>query len=127
MKSQSSLPVQYGIGSKPESSPRSEKDAGSIGDSFQKQLNERIIDVYERSEINAAVPDERTTRDRRTYSTRRQSSAESTPLTSDAKLTDVEASSKDKKSYQSVNRTEKNTPSFFSPSPDKGRLLDIWA
>ncbi len=127
MKSQSSLPVQYGIGSKPESSRRSDNDAGSLGDSFQKQLNERIIDVYERSEINAAVPDERTMRDRRSYSSRRQSSAESNPLNSNTPVTEVDADSKYQKSYQSVNKTEKKAPSFFSQSPDKGRLLDTWA
>ena len=124
MKSQSSLPIQYGAGSKPDISRGSEKNPGT---SFQTRLNESIIDVYERSEVNAVVPDERTGIDRRTYSTRRQSFAESTTLPSGKKVTDVEVNSTDQKTYQAANRTIKTAPAIFSPSQNKGRLLDIWA
>lgn len=127
MKSQSSLPIQYGTGSKPDISQGPEKNPNSFGASFQTRLNESIIDVYERSEVNAVVPDERTGNDRRTYSTRRQSSAESNPLPSGKKVTDVDVYSTDQKTYQTNNRTEKISPAIFSPSPDKGKLLDTWA
>ncbi len=127
MKSQSSLPIQYGAGSRPDISQGSEKNSGSTGTSFQTQLNESIIDVYERSEVNAAVPDERTGIDRRNYYTRRQSSEESASLSSGKKVTDVGAYSTDQKTYQADNRTEKTAPAIFSPSQNKGSILDIWA
>ncbi len=127
MKSQSSLPIQYGTGSKTDTSRGSENNSGGLGTSFKTHLNESIIDVYERSEVNAAVPDERTGMDRRTYSTRRQSSDASTPLTSATKFAEAEAYSQDQKTNQTDNRTEKIAPAIFSPSADKGRLLDVWA
>lgn len=127
MKSQSSLPIQYGAGSKPDISRGSDNNPNSFGASFQTRLNESIIDVYERSEVNAAVPDERTGIDRRNYFTRRQSSEESTPLQSGKKVTNADVYSTDQKTYQTGNTTEKTAPAIFSPSPDKGRLLDIWA
>jgi hypothetical protein len=125
MTSQSSVPIQYYNGSKSEISRGSEKslsNSTTSGTSFQTSLNESIIDVYERSEVNAAVPDERTGVDRRTSSPRRQSSS-SAPLQS----TDVGVYSTRQKTNQTFNKAEKTTPVFFSPSQKKGSLLDIWA
>jgi hypothetical protein len=130
MESQSSLPIQYPTGSNPEISRGSEKNRGSsatTGTSFQATFNESIIDVYERSEINAAVPDERTGVDRRTSSTRRQSSSASPPLQSTKKTTDINTYSAEQGTNQTYINTEKTAPAFFSPSEKKGSLLDTWA
>jgi hypothetical protein len=130
MKSQSSLPIQYGAGSKSEISRGLEKNSDSSTapqTSFQTRLNENIIDVYERSEVKAAVPDERERADRRMYSTRRQSSSESAPLQSGNKVTDINKNSPNQKTNQTYTKTEKTAPAIFSPSPEKGKLIDVWA
>jgi len=130
MESQTSLPIQYRNGSKSEISRGSDKNPDSPATSrtsFQTSLNESIIDVYERSEVNAAVPDERTGTDRRTSPTRRRSSSESAPLASGKKATDVASYTIEQKINQTYNKTEIATPAFFSPSQKKGSLLDIWA
>ncbi|MGV8059187.1 MAG: hypothetical protein AB2L12_14375 [Smithellaceae bacterium] len=133
MKSPSSLPVQPG--SRADVSRGIQKSPDGLGtaqtessaSSFQSRLDESIIDVYERSEVNAAVPDERTGVDRRTSSTRRQSSREPAPLKSGAKVTDVNVYSTNQRTNDTYNKTEKTAPAIFSPSQEKGKLVDIWA
>jgi hypothetical protein len=127
MKSQTSLPIQYSDGSRPDASRGINKNPDSYGTAFQTRLNESIIDVYERSEVHAAVADERTGADRRASSTRRHSSPESTALQSGDKVMDLDVYSPDQKTKQTDNKAEKPTPAIFSPSQEKGRLLDTWA
>ncbi len=127
MKSQTSLPIQYSDGSRSDTSRGVNKNPDSYGTAFQARLNESIIDVYERSEVHAAVPDEREVADRRTSSTRRHSSLESAALQSGEKVMDLEVYSKDRKTKQTDNNANKPTPAIFSPSLEKGRLLDTWA
>jgi hypothetical protein len=130
MKSQAPLPIQYISGSKPEITRGLGKNPDSPATSrtsFQTSLNESIIDVYERSEVNVAVPDERTGVDRRTSSTRRHSSSESAALQSGKNATDVGIYSTEQKINHTYNKTEQTRPAFFSPSPKKGSLIDTWA
>jgi hypothetical protein len=126
MESQTFLPIQYHTVSKPEISRGLEnKPDTSVNTSFQISLNESIIDVYERSNVNVAVPDERKGVDRRVHSNRRHSSPESVPLQSGKTVADVDTYSAKQKTNQAYN-TEKTMPAFFSPSLEKGSLLDIW-
>jgi hypothetical protein len=130
MKSQSSLPIQYITGSQSAISQGSDKNADSPTTSrtpFQISLNESIIDIYERSEVNTAVPDERSGFDRRTSPGRRQSSAKSVPSPSDQRVTDVNAYSPKQTTTQTYDETAKKMPAFFSPSSEKGSILDTWA
>lgn len=131
MESQSFLPIPYFPGSKPAISRGLEKNANSSaisGTSFPDSLNESIIDVYERQEINAFAPDERSGFDRRTSPTRRRSTAESAPLQSGKKAADAGIYSTQQKANQTFNnKTENTMPALFSPSQKKGSLLDIWA
>lgn len=130
MENQSSLTIQYSNGSKPEISrslDKKQNSSASSHTSFQTSLKESIIDVYERSDVNVAVPDERTGVDRRTSPSRRRSSPESVPLQSDNKVKDVGIYSTKQKINQIYSNTEKIAPAFFSQSPLKGSLLDIWA
>lgn len=128
MESQTSLPIQYRTVSKPDISRGLEKKpdtSATSHTSFQISLNESIIDVYERSNVNVAVPDERKGVDRRVHSNRRHSSPESVPLQSGKTVADVDTYSAKQKTNQAYN-TEKTMPAFFSPSLEKGSLLDIW-
>jgi hypothetical protein len=137
MKSQSSLPIQYGIGSKSEISRSFEKIPYSSGatESYQDisrtssptRSNESIIDVFERSKDNAAVPDERTVADRRQSSMRRHSSQASTSAQSDKIASEIGMSSTDQETNQTHSKTGNISPAIFSPSRDKGKLVDIWA
>lgn len=137
MKSEFPLPIQYGAGSTPGISNGVEKSKGNTAtaqaqpeasrNSFQTRLNEIVIDVYERSADNAAVPDEREGIDRRHSSTRRQSSQESPSLQSSKKVTDADTYSTGKKESQAYNKAGNTVPAVFSPSGEKGRLVDIFA
>jgi hypothetical protein len=137
MKSQSSLPLQYSSGSRSDISRSFEKtpDSSVSAQSYQDisrassptRSNESIIDVYERSKENAAVPDERTISDRRRASTRRQASQESTSIQSDKIVSDIGMSSTDQKANQTSSKTGNISPAIFSPSREKGKLVDIWA
>ena len=122
MISQSSLPIQNSTGSKPDISRRVENNPDSLGaaqaqtatsrTSFQTQLNENIINVYERSKDHIAVPDERSGFDRRRSANRQQSSPESAPLQSDKKVTAIYTI--DQKINQTYARTENIRPAIFS-------------
>jgi hypothetical protein len=137
MESKSSLPVQYGVRSTPDMSQGPEKKSDRSGaaqiqstasqSSFQSRLNEIVIDVYERSEVNTSVPDERIGADRRRSATRRHSSSESGPSQSGNNVNNVDPYSTDQKTYQTYTETEKIQPAIFSPFREKGKLVDTWA
>jgi len=137
MTSQSSLPIQYSTGSrsdiprgiekKPDSLGATQEAAATSRTSFQTQLNENIINAYERSKDDVVVPDERTGVDRRRSANRRQSSLESVPLQSGKNITGSYLYSADQKIDQPYTVAEKTSPVIFSPSPKKGTLVDIWA
>lgn len=129
METQSSLSIQYNNGSKSGISRGFEQKQNSFtstNTSFQTSLKESVIDVYERSDINVAVPDERTGFDRRVSPSRRRSSPESAFLQTDNKVKDVGIYPTEQKISQTYSNTGKITPTFFSQSQDKGILLDIW-
>ncbi|MEN6330935.1 MAG: hypothetical protein ABFD57_02985 [Smithella sp.] len=129
MESQSSLPIQKLTVVNPEVPRRLEKNQDSSeasGASFKTSLSESIIDVYERSDNKIAVPDERKGVDRRVCSNRRHSSSPSFPLPSGTTVINIAPYS----SEQQTNRISpaKNTmPASFSPSQEKGSMIDIWA
>lgn len=137
MESLSSLPIQYSTGSRADISQGGEKCSGTIEEaqaqhtesrtSFQARLTESIIDVYERSQENVVVPDERTGIDRRRSATRRRSFQESAPLQTDKIVTDVDPYLTDKKIIQNHRKTEKNPLTVFSSSPEVGRFINTWA
>lgn len=126
MKSQFSLPLQNNIGSR-SGIPRPEKtpDSQEISvKSIQTGLNEGIVDLYERSEINISVPDERSGVDRRTSALRKKSSMESISFQSGKITTEANINST-KQSY--VNAEKKTSVSLSSFQEKKGNLLDTWA
>lgn len=129
METQSALPIQYSNDTKSgisRSSEQKQNSSASSYTSFLSSLKESVIDVYERSDINIAVPDERTGSDRRISPTRRRSSPESAFLQTDNKVKDVGIYPTEQKISQIYSNAEKITPSSFSQSQDKGILLDIW-
>jgi hypothetical protein len=139
MISQTNWPIQYSAGLKPASSHKLEKSQDSPGVSqaqpvalqpyFQAQLSEKIVDVYdvyERSQDNIAVPDERTGVDRRQSANRKQYSPESALLQSNEKVTYIPIYPADHKINQTYTQTGNTPPAIFSPSQEKGKLIDIW-
>ncbi len=127
MESQS-LFIQSNVGSRLEIPFEREKNKDSeqsrLSKSFKTSLSEGIVDVYERSEINTAVPDERSGFDRRISNRRSKSSAQSVPFASGTINTEVSLDS----TKQIYIRTEKNTSEFSSLFQEsKGGLLDTWA
>lgn len=125
MESQSSLFIQNNAGLKPEipRQPEKSKDSKeSLSESFKNSLNESIVDVYERSDINTAVPNERSGADRRISVPRRKSSSQSVPFTSGT----IDMQNDINITKQSYVTAGKDT-SDFSSSQKKGSFLDIWA
>ena len=137
MISQSSLPIQNGTGSKPDSSRGVSRYPAAPGtvdartatfaSSFSTQLNENIINVYERSTESAAVPDERTGVDRRQSPNRQQYLPKSAPLRSSENVMAGYLYSTERKTNQTYTRTQNVPPTIFSPSPEKGKFVDVWA
>lgn len=126
MISQSSLPVQYSTGSKPNSPGAAQAQPATSSTYFHTQLNENIINVYERSKDDIVVPNERTGIDRRRSANRRQAPPESAPLQSDEKVAGTYLYLTDQKINQTYAMTENTQPVAFSPSPKKGSFVDIW-
>jgi hypothetical protein len=136
MINNANLPIQYSAGLKPTISRGVEKSPDSYRVSqaqpivsppyFQTHLSENIIDVYERSLDNITVPDERRGVDRRQSANRNQTSPESAPLQSDKNVTYTQIYSSDHKINQIHTRIENTPLAIFSPSPQKGKLIDIW-
>jgi hypothetical protein len=137
MISESLSPIQYNNGPRADSPRAAEKNPGGLRAPqaqpatfrtfFPTELNENIVNVYERSPGNIAVPDERTGADRRRSVTRQQYYPESAPLQSDKKITATYLYSTYQKINQTYTRTEDMPPVIFSLSPETGKLIDIWA
>jgi hypothetical protein len=133
MISQSSLPIQNSTGSKPDISRRADKNPDSIGaaqvkpaTSFTTELKDNIINVYERSEAKIAVPDERSGVDRRRSAGRQLSSLQSAPLPSAKNVTASYLYPTNQTIKNTYTWTENTPPAIFSPSAEKGTLIDIW-
>ncbi len=132
MESQSSIQINILNSVNPETSRRFDKNhdsSATSGTSFKTSLSESaVVDVYQRSgsDFNVAVPDERRGGDRRVSSNRRRSSSPSVLLQSNMAVTNVGQHSP----YQKTNRvlnTQNTMPASFSPSQEKGSLVDVWA
>ena len=132
MESQSSLQIRNLNDVNPDTSRRFDKKPDSSAasvTSFEKSLSESaVVDVYQRADLNVAVPDERRGGDRRAYSNRRRSasSSPSVLLQSNIAVANVSKLSP----YQKTNRisnTRNITPAPFPPSQEKGSLIDVWA
>ncbi|MEN6374319.1 MAG: hypothetical protein ABFD75_05970 [Smithella sp.] len=129
MESQSSLQIHNLNGVYPETSRRFDKNPDSStasGTSFKTSLSESaVVDVYQRSDFNVAVPDERRGVDRRVRSDRRHSSSPSVLLQSNIAVTNVGKLSPYQKTNRVVN-THNTMPASFSPPQEKGSLIDVW-
>lgn len=132
MESQSSLQILNLNGVNPDTYRRFDKNpdpSATSSTSFKTSLSESaVVDIYQRSDFNVAVPDERRGGDRRVRSDRRHSSlpSPSVLLQSDITITNVGKLSP----YQKTNRvlnTQNTMPASFSPSREKGSLIDVWA
>lgn len=124
MTIQPSIIIQNNAALKPEIQSQQDRKTDNQEERFNKlfqtSLNEKIIDVYERPEINTAVPDERSGVDRRTSAPRRKSSAKSVPFTSGRVNVETGINST-KQTYITI---EKNTSDLLNQK--KGGFLDIW-
>lgn len=122
----SSLP--YGTGGKTGNSGNSvtskSASAQTSRTSFNSQLNDEVINVFERSQDNIAVPDERTGADRRQSVNRRQSTREYSSVQSN---TGISLPAVNRKVNETYTRAATAAPVNFVPSSQKGTLLDIWA
>jgi hypothetical protein len=137
MTSQSSLPIKNGTGSKPDISPgvNTNPDGRRAADAqsaefqtyFQAHLNGDVIDVYERAKGNIAVPDQRSGIDRRRSAHLQQPSPTSVSLQTAENVAASYLYSTERKMNQSYTRTENVPPAIFSSSPERGKLIDIWA
>jgi hypothetical protein len=125
MESQSSLFIQSNAGLRPEIPRQSEKSRDSkesLSESFKNSLNESIVDVYERSDIKTAVPNERSGVDRRTSAPRRKPSLQSVSFTTG----EIDIQNDVNITKQTYVATGKDT-SDFSSLQKKGNFLDTWA
>ena len=136
MSGQSSLSIQYRAGSTPDIASGAEKRLQRVGPSqeqpikslpsLQRRFDENIIDVYERSVENAAVPDQRTGVDRR-RSFIQQPSFQAVHLQQVIeKTTDIDLYSAAQQANHAYNKMGNFPPAMFSPSREKGELIDIW-
>jgi len=135
MTNQYSSSIQHGTGAKPDNSRRIERDnhgysqsqSATDRTSFSSQLNENIINVYERAQDKIVVPDERTGADRRRSMNRRQSFPEAATVQAENKISDISLYTTNPKVNETYTKTGNTAPVVFTPSYPKGTLLDTWA
>jgi hypothetical protein len=131
MSSENSLPIQYGIGSRPNSLQGVEKNHPQntvvFPSPFSTRLDEKIIDVYERSAYSTAVPDERTGIERRQSLIHQPSFPEALPLPPYQEVATTRLHFANREANSTYTRAANTMPSIFSPPRETGTIIDTWA